>query len=77
MLEKRRGICRVRVREHVSCQGALPSSSEGLWWGVMEEKVLRDPAQAQAVVVAVERCRIRQWGLAPGTCKNGGKVTED
>lgn len=48
-----------------------------VWWGVMEKKVLHDPAQAQAVVVVAERWRIRQRGLAPSTCKNGAKVTED
>lgn len=67
----------MRGREHVSCQGALPSSSEGLRWGVMEKKELRDPAPAQAAVVAAERCRMRHWDLAPGTLESGGNVTED
>lgn len=67
----------MRGREHVSCHGAPLSSSKSLWRGVMEKKELHDPAQALAAVVAAERCRIRQRGLTPGTCKNAGNVTKD
>lgn len=34
----------MRGREHVSCRGALPRSSEGLRWGVVEKKELRGPS---------------------------------